>query len=71
MGHEDIFEKFKVLFPIYAENVLDWFPNGKCSIRVRISEIFTDFIFTYNNNKEWRFETAPMFINNTLKRKGE
>ena len=71
MVHKDIFETFKKLFPIYAEGVTEWFPNGKGSIRVRLGALHQEFIFTIHSNKEWRFETMENFIKNSMKRKGE
>lgn len=69
MLQKDIFEKFKILFPMYSQAVTTWFPNGKGSIRVRLGEVNGDFVFTFRNNNEWKFETVNSFINNTLKSK--
>ena len=55
MLQKDIFEKFKILFPMYSQAVTTWFPNGKGSIRVRLGEVNGDFVFTFKNNNEWKF----------------
>jgi hypothetical protein len=68
MAHVDIYKIFKTLFPLYMEKVTEYFPNGKNSIRVRIGELHQDFIFTFINPKEWKFETVDSFINNTFKK---
>lgn len=68
MPHKDVFVIFKKLFPPYAEKVTEWFPNGRNSVRVRIKETHQDFVFTYQSNKEWRFETAENFVNSLNKK---
>ena len=68
MAHKDVFIMFKKLFPLYAEKASEWFPNGKNSVRVRISEVHQDFVFTYYSNKEWRFETADIFAKSLNKK---
>lgn len=61
MSHRDVYEHFKRCFPMYADASEVWFPNGKHSIRVRLLNKY-DFIFTYNGNNDWRFETIDSFI---------
>lgn len=61
MAHREIYELFKMLFPMYEYNVTEWFPNGKGSIRVRLEKNM-DFIFSYKNNKDWKFETVNSFL---------
>lgn len=68
MTHHQIWEIFKKLFPLYAETSTEWFTNGKGSIRVRLSNPRQDFVFTYINNKEWKFETINSYLK-TLKKK--
>lgn len=62
MAHRDVWKIFKQIFPMYAEKATEWFPNGKDSIRIRIDEVHTDFIFTFHSNKDWRFETVNSFL---------
>lgn len=62
MTHEMVYDQFKLMFPQYIKNVIDWFPNGKNSVRVRHYNR-QDFIFTFNRSDDWCFETAGHFIN--------
>lgn len=63
MSHNDIYKLFELHMPSYAgEKVELWFPNGRNSIRVR-SIGKEEFIFTFNNPKDWRFETVGSYIN--------
>lgn len=67
MNHNDIYKWFKLYFKLYAENnVAAWFQNGKNSIRIRQTN-GQEFIFTYNSQKDWRFETIQSYINNSKK----
>lgn len=61
MSQKEILEKFKTTFPELARNTSIWFPNGKNSIRVR-QVGGQEFIFTYNDKKEWILETHKSFI---------
>ena len=61
MTHKDIYKWFKHIFPQYSERLKEWFPNGKDSIRIRL-ETGRDFVFTYHNREDWRFETVDSFI---------
>lgn len=61
MLQKDVYEWFRLYFPQFAEHVKTWYPNGKNSVRVRQSN-GQDFIFTYNGEKDWRFETVESFI---------
>lgn len=62
MTHNEVFKQFQISFPSYVGAKIDtWFPNGKNSIRVRQTN-GKEFIFTFNNHKDWRFETIDSFI---------
>lgn len=61
MTHKEVFEKFEKCFPQFAETVECIFPNGKNSIRVRIAYL-RDYIFTFNDEYDWCFETVDSFI---------
>lgn len=62
MTHSEVYKWFELYFPQYAgKNVETWFPNGKNSVRVRqINK--AEFIFTYQNKENWKFETINSFI---------
>lgn len=62
MSHPDIFNKFSHMFPDKSVDIVIWFPNGRNSIRVRNSWN-EEFIFTFNNSKDWMLETANSFLN--------
>ena len=62
MTQYDVYNQFKIIFPQYTDHTEAWFPNGKHSVRIRLLD-GNEFIFTYNNDLEWSFETVGMFIN--------
>lgn len=61
MMSKDIYEWFKLYFPQFVEHVESWFPNGKNSVRVRQTN-GQEFIFSYNGQRDWRFETVDSFL---------
>lgn len=62
MLHNEVMKWFELYFPDYAKDKIDvWFPNGKNSIRIR-QKNGQEFIFTYYNQKDWRFETIASFL---------
>lgn len=63
MSHNEVYKWFELYFPLYAgnENVAMWFANGKNSVRIR-QKNGQEFIFTYNDKKDWRLETADSFL---------
>lgn len=62
MVHNDVYKRFALCFPDYAGNRVEcWFPNGKNSIRIRQNNK-QEFIFTFLNDKEWRFETIDSYL---------
>lgn len=67
MTHKDIWEIFKILFPMYSTAATQYFSNGKHSIRIRISTMNQDFVFTYHDKKEWRFETVDIYAKSLVK----
>lgn len=67
MVHREVYFKFKSLFPSIDALVSEYFPNGKNSIRVRTKN-HCDYVFTYNDADDWRFETVDSFIK-TMKRR--
>ena len=67
MNHNDIYKWFELYFELYAgNNVAAWSQNGKNSIRIRQTN-GQEFVFTYNSQKDWRFETIQSYINNSMK----
>lgn len=69
MEHKEIYSRFESYLPQFSQHVIEWFPNGRNSIRVR-QENGQDFIFTYNGIDDWCYETAVSFINNKMLKKG-
>ena len=61
MAHTQILNKFEDLMPAYYEKMILWFPNGKNSIRIRLSD-YREFVFTYNKPDDWLFETLRHFL---------
>ena len=70
MLHNKLYEKYCQLFPQFAEHTIEYFPNGKNSIRVR-QENRKDFIFTYDGKKDWSFETVDSFISHMRAKGGK
>ena len=63
MTHKEVFKHFKNLMPFYHEKSITWYQNGKNSIRVEMDN-GERFIFTFNNKRDWRFETVDSFVKN-------
>lgn len=61
MVHREIFNTFKKLMPIYGDKTVEWSPHGYNKIRVRLATK-EDFIFTWFNDKSWRFETLKSYL---------
>ena len=62
MTHNEIWKAFKVTFARAADIATCWFPNGKCSIRVRFNNGQPDLVFTYKNKKTWKIETVDSYL---------
>lgn len=60
MTHNKVYEDFKERMPVYVERVVEWFPNGKDSVRVRF-ENGKDYIYTITDGG-FSFETKDHFI---------
>lgn len=67
MNHDIIFYYFNIHMAFQSQHVIQWFPNGHNSIRVRLTNN-EDFIFTYNSDKDWCYETVDSYI---IRMKGE
>lgn len=62
MVHSKVYKIFERVLPLYAgENAEVWFPNEKNSIRIRGANK-QDYVFTYNDDRTWRFETLKSFM---------
>ena len=61
MKHDLILHNFKIHLKPYAKNIVEWFPNGQNSIRVRFTNK-EEFIFTYNGEQNWCYETVDSYI---------
>lgn len=64
MSHKDVYKLFEIYFPCYGGDKVEvWFPNGKNSIRIRQLNK-AEFIFTYHDMNNWKFETINSFLKN-------
>lgn len=61
MTHKKVYDYYVSYFPQYAKHTVEWFPNGKNSVRVRQTD-GQDYVFTYQGKRNWRFETVDSFI---------
>lgn len=66
MAHTEVFKKFKVYFPNYADQSEAWYPCGKNTVRIRLKNK-AELIFMLKNDREWRLETINIFIKHTMK----
>lgn len=64
MTHSKVYREFKLRFPLISEHVVEWFPNGKQSVRVRLIENdpTSDYVFSFVGNHDWCFETVDSYI---------
>ena len=62
MTQKEVYERFKLYLPQYAENIEAGFPNGKNSVRVRLRKPGQQFVFTCNGDQDWCFETVNSFL---------
>lgn len=61
-GIGGVYKYFELYFPDFSGDKVDvWFQNGKNSIRVR-QKNRQEFIFTYNDKDNWKFETVESFM---------
>lgn len=69
MLHDDVYKRFKKWFPEISKQIIQWFPNGRNSIRVRRMD-GQDFIFTYQGKQNYSFETVDSFIDRLKRKEG-
>ena len=62
MTDNEIFAKFKELTPYTDEDILFHITNAYNSIRVRLSDEYTELIFTYTSDTEWKLETYQSYL---------
>lgn len=60
MTHKAVYEMFQRLHPLYCSETLTWYPNGINSIKIEVLKDMI-FVFTFNNNKTWSFETLKSY----------
>lgn len=70
MTHANILDYFKKVLPYKAENISVWYPNGKNSIRVRMTD-GRELIFTMTGKYDWTLETLNHFMQSMKMMKGE
>lgn len=66
MPHNEIYERFKILFPLYPIGASLWSPAGEDAIRIKLDK-HMQFIFTFKGDRNWKFETIDSFLNSQLK----
>lgn len=71
MAHIELLVIFQDIFHV-NEEIAEWFPNGKNSIRIRFKESSLlpfmigkgeDLIFTAESREEWKLETVGSWVN--------
>lgn len=67
MSHREIYKRFESYFPSYInDGDVTWYPNGKNGIKVR-HHTGQEYLFTFNNSKDWSFQTLGNSINTNRK----
>lgn len=61
MRHQYIYDKFEEMFNKLAQEAETWFANGLNCIRIMMPDK-GDYVFTYNNDADWRLETMHSYI---------
>ena len=70
MTHNEVYKHFLSCMPMYKEAAIKvWFPNGKNSIRIRLTQ-GNEFVFTFYGPRDWRFETVEYFFKDVFVKKG-
>jgi len=68
---KQLYEHFCIFFPTYASRVEAYFPHGENAIRIRLTtygiEFESEFVFTYKDGPEWKFETLKNHIKEGVK----
>lgn len=66
MTHIDVFKQFEKHFPQFADSVKTIFPCGKNTVRLRL-EFMHEYVFSYNGENDWSFETVDSFMRTRMK----
>lgn len=69
MLHDKVYKRFKQYFPLASKTIIQWFPNGKNSIRIRRMD-GQEFVFTYYEKHNYRLETVDSFIKRLQRKEG-
>lgn len=56
MTHAEVLEKFKLISHTTDEQIVCWWPNGRNSIRVKLTSTLI-LVFTFFTDKRWSLET--------------
>lgn len=62
MSDNEIFVKFKELARYTDEEVVFYIHNGYRSIRIRLDDEYSELVFTYTSDTEWRLETMDSYL---------
>lgn len=57
MFHHKILEKFKKIFPLWANDVYEWKNHGKNTIKVKLTSLREELVFVYYGDKRWLLHT--------------
>ena len=61
MLHRDVLKNFNELFPMFAEEIVEWWPTGYNTIRIRFKDKL-ELVFYYIDKTDWRIQTVENFI---------
>ena len=64
MNKDKMFEAFKFLFPMFKDDIADFFPYTYIldSIRIRFNDGL-NVIFTYKSATDWKIQTYESYLN--------
>lgn len=60
MFHHKILEKFKKIFPLWADDIYEWKHDGKNTIRLKLTSFKGEVVFVYFGEKRWLLRTGSM-----------
>ena len=70
MTHVKLAKKFEALCHADIDAIVEWFPNGRDSIRVKFDD-GVELVFTYYNDTNWRIEPIDTFLKQVLDKVGK
>ena len=64
MNEKKMFEAFETLFPMFKDDIADYFPYifTLNSIRIRFNDGL-NIIFSYKNATDWKIQTYESYLN--------